>query len=54
MIGYSGGGQMCAETGPLFKHAFDAPLDVISLAGVMTGTCPFIHADHFRRSMAPT
>jgi hypothetical protein len=45
MIGYSGGGQMCAETGPLLRHAFGAPLEVISLAGVMTGTCPFLHID---------
>ena len=46
MIGYSGGGQMCAETGPLLKRAFKAPLDIISLAGVMTGTCPFLHVDY--------
>jgi hypothetical protein len=45
MIGYSGGGQMCAETGPLLRTAFAAPLEVISLAGVMTGTCPFPHID---------
>ena len=46
LIGYSGGGQMSAEIGPLLKRAFGAPLDIISLAGVMTGTCPFLHIDH--------
>ncbi len=45
MIGYSGGGQMCAETGPLLKGALNAPLDIISLAGVMTGTCKFQKVD---------
>lgn len=46
LIGYSGGGQMSAEIGALLKHAFGAPLEVISLAGVMTGTAPFLHIDH--------
>lgn len=46
LIGYSGGGQMCAETGPLLKRALGAPINVISLAGVMTGTCPYLHLDH--------
>ena len=45
MIGYSGGGQMCAETAPLLKRALGAPIDVISLGGVMTGTCPFLNID---------
>ena len=46
LIGYSGGGQMSSETGPLLKRALGAPLDVISLAGVMTGTCAFLELDH--------
>jgi hypothetical protein len=46
MIGYSGGGQMCAETGALLKRALGAPLEIISLAGVMAGTCPFLAIDH--------
>ena len=46
LLGYSGGGQMSAETGPLLRRALDAPLEIISLAGVMTGTCPFLHVDH--------
>ena len=47
LIGYSGGGQMSAEVGALLKRAFDAPLEIISLAGVMTGTAPFVQIDHF-------
>lgn len=46
LVGYSGGGQISAEIGPRLKHALGAPLDVISLAGVMTGTCPFLSIDH--------
>ncbi len=46
LIGYSGGGQMSVEIGPLLKRAFNAPLDIISLAGVMTGTAPFLRVDH--------
>jgi hypothetical protein len=46
LIGYSGGGQMSAEIGPLLKRALGARLDVISLAGVMTGTAPFLVIDH--------
>ncbi|MDQ6929086.1 MAG: hypothetical protein M3126_00280 [Candidatus Eremiobacteraeota bacterium] len=46
MIGYSGGGQMCAEAAPLLTFALGVPIDVISLGGVMTGTAPFKHIDH--------
>jgi hypothetical protein len=46
MIGYSGGGQMCAETAPLLKSALGAPIEIISLAGVMTGTAPFLKIDN--------
>ena len=46
MIGYSGGGQMCVETAPLLELALGAPVEVISLGGVMTGTAPFMHFDH--------
>jgi len=45
MLGYSGGAQMCAETGPLLKRALRAPIEMISLGGVMTGTCPFMQLD---------
>ena len=47
LLGYSGGGQMCAETAPLLKRALGAPVEVISLGGVMTGTCPFLQIDRF-------
>ena len=37
---------MCAETAPLLKRALGAPIEIISLAGVMTGTDPFLKTDH--------
>lgn len=37
LIGYSGGGQMSLGTVPFLKRATRAPIDVISLAGVMNG-----------------
>lgn len=46
MIGYSGGGQMCVETAALLKSSLRAPVEVISLGGVMTGTAPFEDFDH--------
>lgn len=46
MIGYSGGGQMCVESAPLLREALRAPVEVISLGGVMTGTAPFNHFEH--------
>ncbi|GAC1655085.1 MAG: hypothetical protein NVS9B12_06010 [Vulcanimicrobiaceae bacterium] len=30
----------------MLKAAFGAPVEVISLGGVMTGTAPFMHLDH--------
>ncbi|MGB3534581.1 MAG: peptidase [Microcoleaceae cyanobacterium] len=37
LIGYSGGGQMSMGAVSYLKHALQAPIDVISLAGVMSG-----------------
>jgi predicted Abi (CAAX) family protease len=42
LIGYSGGGQMAAASAPILKHAIDAPIDVISLGGVMSGNSRFL------------
>ncbi|MBC5800404.1 MAG: CAAX protease [Candidatus Eremiobacteraeota bacterium] len=39
LIGYSGGGQMAAASAPVLKRAIDAPIDVISLGGVISGAC---------------
>ena len=36
---------MAAEAAPLLKGVFHAPIDIISLGGVMTGTCPFLRID---------
>lgn len=41
LLGYSGGGQMAAASSALLKRAIDAPVDVISLGGVMSGACKF-------------
>lgn len=37
LIGYSGGGQMSMGAVPYLKQALNAPVDVISLAGVISG-----------------
>jgi predicted Abi (CAAX) family protease len=37
LIGYSGGGQMSMGAVSFLKHALQAPIEVISLAGVMSG-----------------
>ena len=42
LIGYSGGGQMSAASAAFLKMAIKAPVDVISLAGVMSGTADFL------------
>lgn len=46
LIGYSGGGQMSAATAPLLANAVGAPVNIVSLGGVMTGDCDFVAIDH--------
>ncbi|PSB01087.1 CAAX protease [Merismopedia glauca] len=46
LIGYSGGGQMAAAAAPFLKRAIDAPLDVISLGGVISGNCDVLKLEH--------
>jgi predicted Abi (CAAX) family protease len=46
LIGYSGGGQMAAAAAPFLKRAIDAPIDVISLAGVISGNCDVLKLEH--------
>jgi predicted Abi (CAAX) family protease len=46
LIGYSGGGQMSAAAAFYLKRAIDAPIDVISLGGVMSGSCRFLELEH--------
>jgi predicted Abi (CAAX) family protease len=45
LIGYSGGGQMAAASAPALKRAIDAPIDVISLGGVMSGNSRFLELE---------
>jgi hypothetical protein len=47
LIGYSGGGQMSAASAAFLKMAIKAPVDVISLAGVMSGTADFLQIESF-------
>jgi predicted Abi (CAAX) family protease len=46
LIGYSGGGQMAAASAAVLKRAIDAPIDVISLGGVMSGNSRFLELEH--------
>jgi predicted Abi (CAAX) family protease len=46
LIGYSGGGQMAAAAAPFLKRAIDAPIDVISLGGVISGNCDVLKLEH--------
>ena len=39
LIGYSGGGQISCACAPVLKRALSAPIDVISLGGVISGNC---------------
>jgi len=45
LIGYSGGGQMSAASAPALKRVIDAPIDVISLGGVMSGNSRFLELE---------
>jgi predicted Abi (CAAX) family protease len=46
LIGYSGGGQMSAATAGVLKKAVGASIDVISLAGVISGNCNIPEIEH--------
>jgi hypothetical protein len=46
LIGYSGGGQMACGAAPFLKRALDAPVDVISLGGVISGNDPILQLEH--------
>ena len=46
LIGYSGGGQMACGTARFVKQALDAPIDVISLGGVISGDDPILDLEH--------
>ncbi len=46
LIGYSGGGQMSCGSARFIKQAIDAPIDVISLGGVISGDDPILELEH--------
>jgi predicted Abi (CAAX) family protease len=46
LIGYSGGGQMCCACAPYLKRAIGAPIDVISLGGVMSANINILRLEH--------
>ncbi len=45
-IGYSGGGQMSCACAPYLKRALSAPVDVISLGGVISANCNILKLEH--------
>lgn len=46
LIGYSGGGQMACASAPYLKRALGAPIDVISLGGVISANVNVLKLEH--------
>ncbi|PZV03168.1 MAG: CAAX protease [Leptolyngbya sp.] len=46
LMGYSGGGQMCCASAPYLKRALGAPIDVISLGGVISANINLLKLEH--------
>ncbi|MDX2228253.1 MAG: CAAX protease [Leptolyngbyaceae cyanobacterium bins.349] len=46
LVGYSGGAQMSVAAAPYLKQALGAPIDVISLGGVMSANNNFLKLEH--------
>lgn len=46
LIGYSGGGEMSTASAPYLKRATGAPIDIISLGGVMSARSNFLKLEH--------
>ena len=46
LVGYSGGGQMACGSASFLKRALDAPVDVVSLGGVISGNDPILQLEH--------
>lgn len=46
LIGYSGGGQMAAASAPFLKRSLQAPIEIISLGGVISGNCNILKLEH--------
>ena len=46
LIGYSGGGQMSAGSASFLRNALEAPIEVISLGGVISGSAQLLDLEH--------
>ena len=46
LMGYSGGGQMSCACAPYLKRALGAPIEAISLGGVVSGNCNILQLEH--------
>jgi len=46
LIGFSGGGQMAAGAAPFLKRALNAPIELISLGGVISGNTNVLKLEH--------
>jgi predicted Abi (CAAX) family protease len=46
LLGYSGGGEMSVASAPYLRHSIGAPIDVISLGGVMSANNNFLKLEH--------
>jgi hypothetical protein len=46
LLGYSGGGQMAAASVGILRRALDAPVEIVSLGGVISGACPLLEPEH--------
>ena len=46
LVGYSGGGQMACASAPYLKRALGAPIDVISLGGVISANVNVLKLEH--------
>ncbi|MEC4986667.1 MAG: hypothetical protein SAJ37_02935 [Oscillatoria sp. PMC 1068.18] len=46
LVGYSGGGQIAMGTAPYLKQALAAPIEVISISGVLSGNINTLELDH--------
>ena len=46
LIGFSGGGQMAVAAAPSLRRSLNAPIDVISLGGVISGNVNLLRLEH--------
>jgi predicted Abi (CAAX) family protease len=46
LLGFSGGGEMSMGAAPLLKQVLDAPIDIISMAGVFCGHNNILRLEH--------